>query len=100
MADSKSLRGSAGEAYSIKVLEKYTNTEKKKVCTKCKQEKPATLEYFGLQKDTKDGLKCQCKKCRAEYTKAFKERKIITKRFIHDVFVEAAKQILLGEKDD
>lgn len=35
-----------------------------KVCTKCKESKPATVEYFQYSSDTKDGLTCACKQCR------------------------------------
>lgn len=35
-----------------------------KVCTACKQEKPATPEYFTRTGSTRDGLHTQCKECR------------------------------------
>lgn len=35
-----------------------------KVCTVCKQEKPATPEYFTRNNSTRDGLHTQCKECR------------------------------------
>lgn len=34
-----------------------------KRCTKCKQEKPATIEYFNHDKGRKDGFKPWCKSC-------------------------------------
>ena len=35
-----------------------------KTCTKCKQQYPATLEYFGPAKSTKDGFHTYCRFCR------------------------------------
>jgi len=44
-----------------------------KRCSKCKEEKPATAEYFRRNKNNKDGLSHQCKACfkvyEDEYTK-------------------------------
>jgi hypothetical protein len=34
-----------------------------KICTKCKEEKPATLEYFSKHKKTKSGLNSWCRLC-------------------------------------
>lgn len=34
-----------------------------KRCSACKEEKPATLDYFGSNKYQKDGLRSQCKAC-------------------------------------
>jgi len=38
-----------------------------KKCTKCGEEKPATLEYFPGRKDSKDGFRNKCKICTNEY---------------------------------
>ncbi len=42
---------------------------KNKVCTKCKVNYPATVEYFYRHSTHKDGLRSQCKKCRKPYYK-------------------------------
>lgn len=42
---------------------------KKKKCSKCGEEKPATNEYFGNVNRNKDGLHNVCKKCRSEIIK-------------------------------
>lgn len=34
-----------------------------KTCTKCDRKHPATAEYFYRDKSSKDGLRCECKKC-------------------------------------
>jgi len=45
------------------------NTTPPKKCTKCKQEKPLTREFFALHKRTSDGWDGQCKDCKAEYSR-------------------------------
>jgi len=44
-----------------------------KKCTKCGEEKPATLEYFHRKTKTKDGLQYSCKQCNKAYREANKE---------------------------
>ncbi len=39
-----------------------------KRCSKCKIEKEATTEFFGIDKRKKDGLQCQCRQCQNSYT--------------------------------
>ena len=46
--------------------------ESGKVCTKCTQWKP--FNQFSRNKNTQDGLKCQCKECDAEYNQSPKGR--------------------------
>lgn len=41
-----------------------------KQCSKCKEIKPATSEYFSRDKKHRDGLFSQCKVCAAEYGRA------------------------------
>jgi len=40
-----------------------------KICTKCKKEYPATLEYFHKGKNYKNGLHLWCKKCKNKLNK-------------------------------
>jgi len=44
-----------------------------KVCIKCGKNLPATAEYFSLRKDSRDGLRNECKKCRGLYNKQYKK---------------------------
>ena len=44
-----------------------------KVCTKCKQELPATREYFHAMKGGGFGLRPSCKECRKAPTKAYRQ---------------------------
>ena len=39
-----------------------------KQCTKCKEFKPATLEYFGKHTSTSTGLSSWCKQCKKQIT--------------------------------
>lgn len=42
-----------------------------KTCTKCGEEFEATTEFFSARKDSKDGLRSQCKSCKREYYKVY-----------------------------
>lgn len=44
-----------------------------KKCGRCQLEFPATLEYFGKQSRNKDGFKSECKKCKSEDNKKYRE---------------------------
>lgn len=46
---------------------------KTKICTKCRTEYPATLEYFGPHKLMKNGLRSRCRKCRREDDKEYRQ---------------------------
>ena len=43
----------------------------KKICSKCNNEKEATKEYFYSRKDTKDGLRSDCKECTNKRVKTY-----------------------------
>lgn len=49
--------------------------EKKKKCSDCKKEFPATMEFFQKNVATSDGLSYRCKKCIALYVKNLKKNK-------------------------
>lgn len=46
-----------------------------KTCIKCKEEYPATTEYYYKAKTNKDGLNNQCKECKRKQAKKYQERK-------------------------
>jgi len=50
-----------------------------KICTKCKQLKPVTEFY--KYKTSKDGLMCQCKNCKIEYSKQYQRANKNNKAF-------------------
>src|ERR1017187_2029237 len=43
-------------------------TDTLKICTRCRTEKPATLEYFQREERNKDGFYSWCRKCFAKYS--------------------------------
>lgn len=43
-----------------------------KHCRKCGVDKPATLEYFYVDKSKSDGLTTQCRECKSEYGKRYR----------------------------
>lgn len=48
-----------------------------KQCSKCKQDFPATTEYFHTHKGRKDGLYSSCKRCKRQYHRRYdKEHKV------------------------
>lgn len=57
-------------------MNNITNVPKMKTCSKCKEEKPLTTEYFSTRKDSMDGFRGVCKDCRSEHgAKYYKENK-------------------------
>lgn len=42
-----------------------------RVCTACKEAKPATSDFFHVHKASKDGLRPQCKECRKAESRAY-----------------------------
>lgn len=59
---------------------------KLKVCKKCNERLPATLEYFYKVKGNNDGLHGTCKECRTKQTrKAAKKRREEGRHLIHDL---------------
>ena len=53
-------------------------------CTKCKTEKPASVEYFPLHNKKRNGLDSWCRECRATY------RSGINRGMFRDVISDAA----------
>jgi 5-methylcytosine-specific restriction endonuclease McrA len=52
----------------VMAIDNHTSETPLKTCTKCKQEFPATLEYFHSDKSRPDGLRYWCKPCVNERT--------------------------------
>lgn len=51
----------------IKINQELEIKTKTKICSKCKEEYPATKEYYHSHKGCKDGLNSVCKKCRSKH---------------------------------
>lgn len=55
-----------------------------KICTRCGEEKPATLEYFHAYKRSPDGVRSICKVCRSKENAENREERTAKKReFYH-----------------
>ena len=50
-------------------IDEVIQKEAMKICTKCREAKPATPEYFHRQKDGKDGMRNDCKECKVKYNR-------------------------------
>ncbi len=55
-----------------------------KKCTKCKQEFPATTEFFHRDKSLKDGFVSSCKACRRTYREQNKEKILKQKKTYYE----------------
>lgn len=50
-----------------------------RVCSKCKIEKPLTVEYFGMAQKNKNRLHTECKVCKLYYMRQYQQNKKLTK---------------------
>jgi hypothetical protein len=51
-----------------------------RVCTSCKLELPATLDYFHAQRRSADGCRAVCKKCRAADHAEHRDERLVSRR--------------------
>lgn len=70
----KWFHGKCKRCRSSVTVEINTDDSITKSCTKCTEEKPATLEFFHKSKREKDGLRSQCKICRAKEKLEFRAK--------------------------
>jgi hypothetical protein len=50
-----------------------------RVCSKCKIEKPLTLEYFGIAQKNKNRMHTECKVCKLYYMRQYHQDKKLKK---------------------
>ena len=50
-----------------------------RICSKCRIEKPLTLEFFGPQHKNKARLHTECRECKLKYMKKWQENKRLSK---------------------
>jgi hypothetical protein len=70
------------------------------VCTRCKQEKPATSEYFPLHNKKKNGLDSWCRSCRATYRNGInrgKFRNVISDEDLKQLKEEVKECVICGD---
>lgn len=67
-----------------------------KVCTKCGRELPATTEFFGKHKSSKNGLRAMCKECKREQDRKYNQNKrsINSNVYYHKSYYENNKEHL------
>jgi hypothetical protein len=50
-----------------------------RVCSKCKIEKPLTLEYFGMAQKNKNRMHTECRVCKLYYMRSYQQDKRLKK---------------------
>lgn len=71
-------------------------------CTWCKQDKPATSEFFPLHNKKRNGLDSWCRKCRATYRSGIcrgKYRESISDEALKDLKASIAECVICGDSD-
>lgn len=70
-----------------------------KKCTKCNVEYPATVEYFSERKETKSGLRAQCRTCWSLYQKQYEIKNKERRQEYRDSRVDERKQYYQENKE-
>ena len=70
-----------------------------RTCTKCGEEKPATLEFFYKQKAGKYGLRANCKPCAARPKKPKRQNERIPEGFLIKSRAYGTHKVLINEED-
>jgi hypothetical protein len=72
---------------------------KTKTCSKCGEEKPNTSEFFHKRKETKDGLRKDCKICAGKRVKKHREEnRDKCLQYSRDYYKENKDKVLAGQK--
>ena len=50
-----------------------------RICSKCKMEKPLTLEFYGMAQKNKNRMHTECKECKLKYMKEWQQNKRLSK---------------------
>lgn len=53
--------------------------EESRICSKCKIEKPLTVEFFGPQQRNKARLHTECRECKLKYMKQWQQNKKLSR---------------------
>ena len=70
----KQCRNAYRKAYNESKLKVPSPQSECKVCLVCKKQFPATLEYFCINRDTRDCLNAICKECSMKKHKSYRKR--------------------------
>jgi len=71
-------------------------------CTKCKQEKPGTPEFFPLHNKKINGLDSWCRKCRAAYRNEIRRgkfRNVISDEDLKDLIQTTKECVICGSEE-
>jgi len=71
-------------------------------CTRCKESKPETAEYFPLHNKKRNGLDSWCRACRKEYRNANlrgKYRAVISDEALKDLKASTTQCVICGTED-
>jgi hypothetical protein len=74
-----------------------------KTCTKCKEEKPQTVEHFPLHNKTKSGFDSWCRKCRASYRNGIRRglyREMISDELLKDIISTIKECVICGSEEN
>jgi len=74
-----------------------------KICTKCKVNKPLSVEYFPLHNKTKSGFDSWCKSCRANYrseTRRGHYRNMISDEALKDIIETVKECVICGSEEN
>lgn len=69
-----------------------------KVCTKCGEEKPATLEYFAKSKRGKYGTRADCKVCNNQSSKQYREENKDAIQSYHKQYYEENEKVIKTQR--
>ena len=74
-----------------------------KTCTKCKEEKPQTAEYFPLHNKTKSGFDSWCRKCRSSYRNGIRRgiyREMISDEDLKNIIGTIKECVICGSEEE
>lgn len=73
-----------------------------KICTKCKIDKPLSIEHFPLHNKTKSGFDSWCKLCRSNYrseTRRGRYRDMISDEHLKDIIETINECVICGKNE-
>jgi hypothetical protein len=71
-------------------------------CTRCKKEKPETVEYFPLHNKKRNGLDSWCRECRSEYRNANNRgafRSVISDAALAELKASTTQCVICGSEE-
>lgn len=72
------------------------------ICTRCKEAKPETSEFFPLHNKKKNGLDSWCRKCRSTYRNGIRRgnyRNVISDEDLKDLLASVNQCVICGKQE-